>query len=127
MRNGKDMNSLLRKAWIIQHNIEYNHKHHRMLKQRRYQVFLQNRGGYLPSRETLTKWRKRLFYTTGLCLAPYLFEVIFYYPQMFKEDILGITTIPGLLFLTIGSFTLTIDYIIHKRWKQNQVNTIIHW
>jgi hypothetical protein len=119
------MNSLVKKAWIIQHNLEYKHKLNRTLKQRRYQTFLQNRGGYLPSQETLTKWRKTLLYATGLSLTPYPLEVIFCYNQMFKENIIGITTLPGMIFLITGSFTLTLDYIIHKRW--NQTNTFIHW
>jgi hypothetical protein len=126
MRDGKDMSSLVKKAWIIQHNIEYNHKHHRMLKQRRYKIYLQNRGGYLPTLKTLVWWRKILVYTTGLCLTPYPLEIILCYPMMFKEDIIGITTIPGLTFLIMGSFTLILDYIIHKRWGDH-VNTIIHW
>ncbi len=123
----KDGFGFFKKMSILQKNLEYNHRFKRMLRNRAYRVFLHERNGYLPSYKKLCKWRKTLFIIAYLSLFPYPFTTIFFYQLMFEEQILGVTTLPGMLFLIFLAFAMTLDLVINKRWNKGIINySIVH-
>jgi hypothetical protein len=112
----------------LQHNLEYNYNMRKNTREQRYKAFLKEHNNTLPSYETLARWRKTLCYMALLSFIPNTIGTIFFYKWMFKDFImgfLGIPSITGSMFMVLGCFACTIDWVIHRRFGPNK--SFIHW
>jgi len=109
------MPSFIEKERLRLETREIAKEQHRIDKEMRYRVWLENPTRRLPDYERLAKWRKWLAYASGVSMACCSIEVIFFFDTCFIGDI-GFPFIfifLGWIFIT---FSLMIDYGIYKRW-----------
>jgi hypothetical protein len=96
-----------------------------MLKKKGYTVFLQQRGGYLPSLCFLQVWRRRFLYASFLSLSPVCLLTVISWPWAYYDlvylgpELIGFTSpvvLSGSLFLILFSFGMMFDFVISKRF-----------
>ena len=124
----------VQKARRVQRGLLYYLWFHRMLRRRRYRIFLQLNTGHLPSFRTLEAWRKWLLYASFLSLTPSCLGVLWSW-QWVVSDLLVLPlpvsglcspiVLCGMCCVVFGCFGLMVDYVIFKRDKSRR--TVIHW
>ena len=117
------MLTTMQRIRILQRNLEYNHQFKKILKQKRYMLFLHRRSGYLPCFETLDRWRLLLIYFGVLSLSGNLMMFV-NYNSFFDEHYFFYTSgSPAIMYCGVAMiffvFAGMLDWCIYRRWGAN--------
>jgi len=133
----------LDRARRLDTKIRVKHEVKKQIKRHCYQIFLNEKAGYLPNRKKLYSWRNKFILAAMICLLVPSLQTIFFYDTIWiKPSVSEFDTeftieqiwvafcneIPGIfgaVFLILLYFGFTVDWIIYRRWG-NQF-TIMKW
>lgn len=134
---------ILDRARRLQARIKVKHETNKEIRRHRYQIFLQQNTGHLPSRNKLYRWRIGFIFTAVAFLIVPAVQILFFYgtiwespdplypgmdpslQQLWDSFLNEIPDIFGAIFFILFCFGLTVDWVIYRRWGNKY--TIFKW
>lgn len=107
---------IIKKAWILQNNIESRWKQRRTTRKQRYDEFLKHPNRKLPDKESLVRCRNNCFLIILFINIIFLYQFFFYWETVwvFPGDLIY----QGVFIFSfmIGIFACIFDYALYKRF-----------